>query len=394
MSNILPESSQNKVEVSLFDIFDFVLGAWKKLAIAAIAGAFIGFFFWFLIVDYTAEVALHNNNKNNDYAFNIISWRTFQRNLPRLAAQVVAKDQASENELPQFKLMRDDLWWKKNVVPYYALSKADITEMVSSNKDIDRAATTILSLTIQSSGTTKQKALEAVEVAAKFLRTGSAYLELRSLIAAYDSNVAAAKAEIDRKITSTEIELEFLNERSKSLEELRKRFPQGAGAYSQVVDAKDSGAKYLPIATQIIAVNNDVNANREALERLKIQLLQIQVKEQFLSQVRPLLQETSDGLTLVNQLLVLNTAQLQKVEPNKLVPLEELQRVRTELLAIQNRFTNGLEASVAPTVHKNGIFKSVISGLATTFFIMLFFLLSKKLLAQYKKLKSASPRCK
>lgn len=387
-------------EISLLDIIDFVQSAWKKLAIAAVLGAVLGLTYWFLLVGYSAKLVLLNNNNtnnniaspsnsNNGYALDIVSWRTVQTSLPNLAAQIVGEGGLKENEISLYRAMSDELWWQKNVVPTYALSKADTKDLAAIGKNLDGAATTILSLTVETGGVTKEQSIEAVRTAANFLRSGSAYLQLKMLINAYESDSIAQVAELNKKLISTKIELQYLNERAKNLEQLRARFPQGGGTTAQVVDAKDSGAKYLPLAIQIVAVNSDINAAKELLERTRKRLAQIGMMDVFLSQAVPLISQSQDGIALSKQLLDLQAAATEKVKAGDDNTLEVLQDLRSQLLTIQTRFTKSLENSVPPTSKKRGMIKAVAGGLAATFFLTLMVLLGQRVWASVKANKNS-----
>jgi len=75
--------------------------------------------------------------------------------------------------------MSDEKWWQKNVVPTYALSKADTKDLAGISKDLDAASTTIINLTLTAGGKSKELVIDNVRSVAKFLRTGGAYLHLR-----------------------------------------------------------------------------------------------------------------------------------------------------------------------------------------------------------------------
>ncbi|CAM3655016.1 hypothetical protein [Polynucleobacter brandtiae] len=365
-------------EISLLDIVDFTQGAWKKLVTAAVFGLVLGLACWFFLVGYSAQLVLLNNNNNNNYALDIVSWRTVQKSLPNLASQAVEDDGLSGANLAQYLAMSDEAWWQKNVIPTYALSKADTKDLAAIGKDLDGAATTILSLTIDASGATKAEAIEAVKFVANFLRTGSAYLQLKGLINGYESDSVAQVAELNKRITTTQIELQYLSERAKNLDQLRTRFPQSGTANQQVVEAKDSGAKYLPISTQIVAVNSDINASKESLERTKKRLSQISVLNRFLEQALPLMDQSQDGLVLAKQLLDLQESVLNKVGAGDDNALEVLQGLRSQLLTIQTRFTKSLESNTSPTAKKRGMIKAAAGGLAAAFFLMLLALLGQR----------------
>jgi hypothetical protein len=361
-------------EISLLDIVNFLTGAWKKLAAASIVGAVLGLAGWLTLGSYSAEYVLLNNN-NNSYALDLVSWKMLQKSLPNLAAQIVEENKAPQDQASLYKAMSNEQWWQKNVLPSYALSKADTKDLAGISKDLDAASTTILNLTLTASGSSKEQSIVNVRASAKFLRSGSAYLQIRPMLNGYESQTVSTVAELQQKITSTQIEMGYQQERAKSLEELQKRFPGGANVSGQVVDPKDSGAKYLPLATQIVAVNNDINASKENLARLQKRVEQISLIKAFIEQAIPLQDQTFDGLALVDQLLAIEGSLRSKLAKGDANGQEILDQLHSQLLAIQVRFTKGLEANTAPIASKKGMLKSTAGGLAAAFFLMLLALL-------------------
>ena len=372
-------------EISLLDIVTFVQSAWKKLAIAAVVGAVLGLGNWYFLGSYQAEyVLLNNNNNNNSYALDLVSWKMLQKSLPNLADQIVEDNKAPQDQAFLYKALSNEQWWQKNVLPTYALSKADTKDLAGISKDLDAASTTILSLTLTASGSSKEQSIVNVRASAKFLRSGSAYLQIRSLLNGYESQTVSAVADVQQKITSTQIEMGYQQERVKSLEELHKRFPGGANISGQVVDPKDSGAKYLPLATQIVAVNNDINGSKEVLARLQKRLEQIGLIKAFIDQAIPLQDQTFDGLALDDQLLVIEGSLRSKLGKGDANGQELLDQLHSQLLAIQVRFTKGLEANTAPTASKKGMIKSTAGGLVAAFFLMLLALLGQRVWVSIK----------
>ena len=215
-------------------------------------------------------------------------------------------------------------------------------------------------------------------------RTGSAYLQLRSMLNSYETEVISSVADLQRRITTPEIEMGYQVQRAKSLEDLHKRFPGGGNASNQVVDPKDSGAKYLPLTTQIIAVNNDINLSKEALQRYKDRLTQIAVIKIFLEEASPLAEKTFDGLLLGDELLVLETKLRAKLPKEDIKQQEVFDQLRSQLLTIKSRFTKSLDANTAPTAIKKGMIKTTAGGLAGAFFFMLLVLLGQRVWATIK----------
>jgi hypothetical protein len=369
-------------EISLLDIVNFLTDSWKKLAIAAVAGAILGFAGWNFLGSYQAEYVLLNNNKNS--VLDLVSWKTIQKSLPNLAAQIEDEGRAPENQARLYKTLASEQWWQKNVVPSYAISKADTKDLAAISKDLDLASTTILSLTVKAGGPTKEKAIENVRAAATFLRTGSAYLQLRSILNSYETETISTVADLQKKITTTEIEMGYQVQRAKSLEDLHKRFPGGNNTNNQVVDPKDSGAKYLPLATQIIAINNDINQSKESLMRLRDRLTQIAQMKLFLEEASPLAEKTFDGILLGDELLAIETKLRAKLPKEDIKQQEVFDQLRTQLLSVKSRFTKSLDANTAPTSTKKGMLKTTAGGMAGAFFLMLLVLLGQRALASIK----------
>ena len=378
----------SEVEISLLDVIHFLQSAWKKLVLASLIGAVIGLSGWIVLGNYSAKYVLLNNNNNNNnnnnsnnnsYALDLVAWKTLQKSLPNLADHIIDENKVPEAQAALYRAMSSDQWWQKNVIPSYALSKADTKDLAGISKDLDGASTTILNLTLIGSGNTKESAVENVRAAAKFLRTGSAYLQLRSLLNGYESQTISTVADVQQKITNTQIEMGYQEQRVKQLEELHKRFPGNSSAAQQVFGATESNAKYLPIQTQIIAANNDINASKEDLMRLQNRLNQIALTKTFIEQALPLQDQTFDGLALGKQLLDIESnlgAKLAKSDSNG---AEFLNALHAQLLSIQVRFTKGLEANTAPTSSgKKGMIKSTAGGLAAAFFLMLLVLLGQR----------------
>ena len=379
-----PQDINSESEISLLDIINFLQSAWKKLAIAAIVGVVLGFGNWYFLSNYQAEYVLLNSGSNNKYALDLVSWKMLQKSLPNLAAQIVEENKVPQDQASLYKAMSDEQWWQKNILPSYALSKADTKDLAGISKDLDAASTTILNLTLTASGSSKEQSILNVRASAKFLRSGSAYLQIHSMLNGYESQTVSTVADLQQKITSTQIEMGYQQERAKSLEELHKRFPGSANISGQVVDPKDSGAKYLPLATQIVAVNNDINNLKEDLVRLQKRLEQISLIKAFIEQAIPLQDQIFDGLALADQLLAIEGSLRSKLAKGDVNGQELLDHLHSQLVAIQVRFTKGLEANTAPTVSKKGMIKSTAGGLAAAFFSMFLALLGGRLWLQIK----------
>ena len=368
----------SETEISLLDIVNFLQESWKKLVIAAVVGALLGFGNWYFLGSYNAELVLSNNGGTD-----LVGWRSLQKTLPNLADQIIDESKAPEGKEALYRTLANADWWQKNALLVYGMSKAD-TKDLASTAGLEAAGTSIVSLTITAGGSTKDKAIDNARDAKNFLLQGASYLAIRSLFSAQEAQLTIADADIAKKMNATQVELTYQLERLKSLESLAKRFPNDSKVISQVVDPKDSGAKYMPISTQIIAANTDINGSKEALERLKDAQAQMAILRIWVKQVSSIMNSSYDGIVLTKKLLE-EEAQLRTnlgaSDPKALVFVDDL---RSKLLANDVRFSKGFEMNTAPTASKKGMIKSTAGGLAGAFFLMLLVLLGGEVLLHIK----------
>lgn len=384
------EGSDDQVrdaELSIGDIVDFAIAHFRKFLLAGILGGVLGFMGWYFLASYQAEETLVNSGSGLD----LVSWRTIAQSLPNLADQIVQEGKAPEASQALYRQMSEAAWWQKNAQPTYALSKADMKDLAAIGKELDGAATSILSITMTSAGNSRQSALENVREASRFLLSGGAYLQLRNTLNGYESEAIATRAEIERQISANQIELTYLQARAANLDALLKRFPADHKVAGQVVDPKDSGAKYLPIGTQIIAVNTEIYQKRETLQRLGDRLTQMEIVDRFLQKALPQSQSLFDGVLLADQLLETEQAIRKSVPPTELKAILPLDQLRARLLTIKNRFTKGLEANTAPTAKKRGMIKATAGGIALAIILTLMGLLGGILLGRLRRDRLTAP---
>lgn len=370
-------------EISLPDIINFLKDAWKKLAISAVVGTVLGLSGWFVLGNYSAEFLLLNNN--NSHALDLVSWKMLQKSLPNLADRIVSEQKVPEGQASIYKAMSGYQWWQKNVIPSFAISKADTKDLAGVSKDLDGASTTILNFTLTASGASKDLAVQNVRAASQFLRSGAAYLQLRALLNGYESQTISTVADLRQKITSTQAEMKYQEERVKNLEELRKRFPNPAASslVNQQIDVGNNNGKYLPLTAQIIAANTDINQSKEVIARAQDRLNQIALVKVFLEQALPLQYQAFDGLELAKKLLEIDSSLRAKLDKTDSNGVQFLNQLDAQLLEIQVRFTKGLEANTAPTsTGKKGMLKAAAGGCVAAFFLMLIALVGQRVWQQ------------
>ena len=367
-----PQDMNSEAEISLIDIVNFLQSAWKKLVIAAVVGAALGLGGWFFLASYQAEIVLVNNG-----GADLVGLRSLQKSLPHLADQIIDESKVPQGQESLYRTLANPDWWQKNLLPTYGMSKAD-TKDLASITGLESAGTSIVSLTITAGGSAKDKSIDNALGAKNFLLQGAAYLAVKSLLSSQEATLTGADADIAKKMNATQVELGYQQERLKSLEALARRFPNESKVISQVVDPKDSGAKYMPISTQIIAANTDINGSKESLERLKDAQTQTAVLRSWVGQAAPIVEASYDGLVLIKQLLEQESqlrATLDLKDPKSLAFVDGL---RSTLISMNVRFTKGLEMNTAPVSTKKGMIKTTAGGLAAALFLMLLALLGQR----------------
>lgn len=364
-------------EISLADIVNFLAQSWKKLVAAALAGALLGLGFWFLVASYQVSINLRNNE-----GLGILSIKSLQATLPNLASEILEKKQAPEGKADLYRAMSDpEFWTKKAITPVFSLTKADIKDLGAEVKDANNS---ILFLVIKGFGATKDSATQNAMSTTQFFREGGAYMAIRDLYTAQQSDFLGSQARIEAKINATLIELEYQKNRLKSLEELGKRFPVESRVSSQVIDPKDSGAKYLPINTQIIATNTDISNNNEGLLRLRDQQAQQEQIKRWLELSGPLIEKNYNGLELNKELLALETKFRSDIKSPDPKAYAFVDNVRTNLLSNEARLRWGLVQDGTPTAQKSGFLKSLAGGLVGALLLTLLFLLGQRVWSNIK----------
>ena len=350
-------------EISLLDIVNFLADSWKKLVAAALAGALLGLGFWFLVASYQVSINLRN-----------------------LASEILEKKQAPEGKVDLYRSMSGPQFWTKALTPVFSLTKADIKDLGAEVKDANNS---ILFLVIKGSGASKDSATQNAASITEFFRQGGAYMAIRDLFSTQRADFLGAQARIESKVNATLIELEYQKARLRSLEELGKRFPVESRSTIQAFDPKDPGAKYLPINTQIIAINTDINNNNEFLSRLKDQQAQQDQIKLWLERSGELIDKSYNGLELNSQLLALEAkfrGEIKSADPKAFAFVDAL---RTSLLSYEARFRWGLVLDGTPAATKSGMLKPIVGGLAGALVLMLLFLLGQRV---WSNVKSGGPK--
>lgn len=367
--------------ISLIDAVKLIADNWKRIVIGAVVGALVGVIGWLFLATYKAESVIVN-----DGAINFLSWRNLQKSLPLLASQLIADNQVSPDQEKIYRTMADAKWWIKNVQPTYSLTKADIKDLATIGKELqENGGANILNLIVTTSASSKETAEANIDVTTQFIKSGSAYLSIKNIIKGYESQILNSDANLQKQIADAERDLKYMRERAKNLESLRQRFPQNVTATTQqVVDAKDSNAKYMPISTQLVAINTDINNTVESLAKLHDQQVREKTLREFVKQALPIIGKETNGLKLVNELLDV------KADMRKSLPAEDenaqlaLNDIEATLVSVRTHFTKSLDTDLTPQITRSSPLLPAIGGLLGGAVAMLLLSLGLRLKANYR----------
>jgi hypothetical protein len=400
--NQMPNESINDVnhseEFDIYQIFDFFIGSWKKIAAGSVFGAIFGIAGWFLFVPYKAESILVNNdnyyssadtihNKNSsDGNLSFITWRGLEKNLPILASQIFEKSSIPDRDAALLKKLSVSLWWQKNIRPTYVLTKADAKNMAVISKALQESGgNEILNLMVNVTGSSKQMAEENVEFITSFIKQGSAYLSIKGLVKGIESNALNSDTELRKRILNADVELKFLQDRAKKLENLRQQFPESTVNNSQqVLDMRDANSKFMPIRTQLVAVNNDINTIDESLQRMRDQLVKTKILKIFADRAKPITSQYSNGLKQVEELLEILAKMRSEFILDNTNASQAINDIESSLINIHTFYGKSLEVDLRPRITKSSPLLSVLGGVFGGAALVLFSLAGLNVLRKIK----------
>jgi hypothetical protein len=357
-------------EISLVDIVKFFGEHYKRILMCGVVGLVVA------IAAYTqSSIYQATSILTNDGTVDFVLLKRLQINLPRIAQQI-ADSNGSElaNELSS------ESWWTKNFKPTFAITKADqkdVTDLASGNNKI-------LNFVFSASSKTEEVALKKANESADFFKNAAALIMAKDLLQSYNHQVENGMSQLEKSRLEIKSEIEYLTKKAKNLEELKARFPQNQTVFSsQVLDPKDSGSKYLPISTQLIAVYEEIAMKQEALEKIKDAEILLSVKDRASDLLENSLKNRFDGLGVLNE--VTDDMKIALSSTNDPKTLLALQTVTSEIMAVQSQYRSGLGQRTPTQVTKKSISIFLMIGLFAGLFLGLIYASFLSLMNRYKE---------
>ena len=291
--------------ISLLDIVQFIKASYKIILLLGLCGFLIAIMFTYVLGLYTASIALQN------YAqMDIPRIKYLQSALPRLAQEESVKGNATN--------FGSEGLWQSAIKVKSLVGKSDAKDLLDpASLKSDRF--NIYAIEILGTANTKQLAEERAQEISSYFISGTIFIDLRDLVRQYELNVTATNAKLATKILNAEVELSYIDRRIKSLTELKNQYPASVTGQTnslQLIDAKDSGAKYLPILTQIIAATADHNNQNELLLRYKEGAAQMRIYGSFVEKAKPFMDKGLKDPELIANLLDIVSRESKEVNAN------------------------------------------------------------------------------
>jgi len=358
-------------EISLVDTVNFFGEHYKRILACGLLGLIVAYAAYRQMGTYQATSIL-----TNDGTVDFVLLKRLQINLPRIAKQIAEMD---GNELAEE--LSNESWWANNFKPTYAITKADqkdITELTSEKNKI-------LNFVLSVSSKTEETAIKKANESAAFFKNTAALIMAKDLIQNYNYQVENGASNLERKKHEIKSEIQYLSKKAQALEQLKTRFPQTQSVVSsQVLDPKDSGSKYLPISTQLIAVYAEISMRQEELDRIKDKELMLSVKDKASHILETNLKNRFDGLDILNEVHDKIKIAINNTNSNDLNKLLALETVRSEIMAIQSQYRSGLGQRTPTQVTKKGISKYLVLGFIGGLFAGLFYAFIFAAINRYK----------
>lgn len=396
------------IQISLYDVVKFLMNRWKLYLAGFVLGAIIATSFAYINSSYTASIVLNisrsleanesvkDNGSGVHAPFDLIAWRATQKRLVELMQELVESDRSQVKKSAYIEELASNGWWSQHVIPIKVLTTDEAKELlginsmiVGNNKPSEDApllkslgrviteATRISALRLSQTAKTADIAISQVEGIADVIINSLAILRYHSFIDALREQALGLETKASAELGALSLKLSSLERQRESLIRLNQEYPNSPAQWTGIVD-KDM-SKYLPIPTQLIAINLDIDYVKEKIYSVKLEQDYNSINREFSDEAAKILNKEYSNKIVAAKILDLENSIRMKLKSGDVHRLIALDRIRAQLLIIQS--VNGSQIkeapayiSKAPTPLKSGI-KGAGLGLALALLLSILMLL-------------------
>lgn len=396
------------IQISLYDVVKFLTNRWKLYLAGFVLGAIIATSFAYFNSSYTASVLMNISRSfetsgtfdasgaGREAPFDLIAWRATQKRLVELMQDLASNDRGQDKKPAYVDVLASAEWWPQHVVPIKVLTTDEAKELLGINsmiignnkpsedtpllKSLGRViaeATRISALQLSQTAKTADIAISQVEETADVIISSLALLRYHAFTDALHTQALGLEAKTSADLGVLGLKLNVLERQRERLIRLNQEYPNSSAQWIGVVD-KDM-SKYLPIPTQLIAINLDIDQIKEQMSTVKLEQEQNAINREFAKEAARILYKEYSNRTAGEQLLNLENTMRMGLKSGDVHRLIMLDRIRAQLLTILSINDGQIKEapafiSKAPNPLKAGI-KGAGLGLAVALLLSVLMLL-------------------
>ena len=363
-------------ELSLTDIIDFFTAYGRWLLVGVILGGVSAGGYQAAFGKYNAKGTLINNcnNAGGVCAIDFVGWQYLEKELGLLASkQAKGAPEFLESDPPielgtplesgnsgafdpVFSSLSRPVFWKKQITPIFVISKEDVKNLAMPGSpgarrnaatsgqiegdQLSSAATSVIGLTVNFSGKSKELAINNTQKAMHFIVDGATFIYCEGLIKSYSSELELGLAGTHRDLAKARVDLLYQEKWVKHLNKMVDLHPKTLKEAGSIVQLGNK-TELMSLETQVVVAENDVERTKDNLSRLMDRQVELETLAQFVDRATPLLNGSPDGRNVIDHLLVIIRELKESAHPEENVKFAALGRIEADVTAIKVRFNQG-----------------------------------------------------
>jgi hypothetical protein len=314
----------------------------------------------------TAPLSTYCNLAN----LNLYSWLELSRRLKKNAQKLA---DSSEHKDPRILELASTDWWVKSVLPIYALSKSDLSEVARVNQQVSEfESTRVVEILVTSVKPSVEQAIAEVNFKVNFIRSWAAFVTYLGLLERYAEDAPVLAKKLSQQQLLNENRLSVLKARLENLRGLHLRNPSVTNNTTTDQLNADGQKKYLPLSVQIIAAELDIEKMNESIGQVNGEIKRVEIVNQFVIAARSIDLVDNTSSKLASQLLKVLDEMQNKIVPTDFDAKLALNRIRMQITSIDRAYRLGLVEPISAYIVKSpNYYRAVLLGALIGFLLAL-----------------------